>query len=129
MTWRWLDPAALIALHDEQLEEHGGLPGIRDRNAFESAVARPCNQAAYGEPDHADLAAAYAYGLARNHAFSDGNKRIAWIAANLFLGINGYTLDFIQAEAVRIMESAAEGILTEADLAQWFRERMAALRK
>lgn len=124
MSWRWLDPSALIALHDEQLEEHGGLPGIRDRNGFESAVARPRNQAAYGEPDHADLAAAYAYGLARNHAFSDGNKRIAWIAANLFLGINGYRLDFVPAEAVRVMESAAEGILRESDLAQWFRERI-----
>jgi death on curing protein len=129
MTWRWVNPSAILALHDHQLVEHGGLPGIRDRNGFESALARPRNQAAYGEPDIAALAAAYVYGLARNHAFSDGNKRIAWVTANVFLGLNKYSLEFAQAEAVRVMESVAEGAMTEEALAEWFRSRIVLLKK
>jgi death-on-curing protein len=124
MTWRWVNPASLLAMHHQQLVEHGGLPGIRDRNAFESALARPRNQAAYGEPDAAALGAAYAFGLARNHPFSDGNKRIAWIAANLFLRLNGYSIEFVPAEAVRIMEQLAGGAISEEDLASWFRQRI-----
>lgn len=125
MTWRWVDPSAMLALHDQQIAEHGGSSGIRDRNAFESALARPRHQAAYGEPDAAALAAAYAYGLARNHAFADGNKRTAWLAANIFLGLNGYVVVFVPSEAVRIMESTAEGRTTEDQLADWFRQRLA----
>jgi death-on-curing protein len=129
MTWRWLHPSAILAMHDEQLVEHGGLPGIRDRNALESALARPRNQAAYGEPDHADLAAAYACGFARNHAFSDGNKRIAWIAANVFLGLNGYAVEFSDADAVRTVEAVAEGQISETNFAEWLRDRIVLLKK
>ena len=77
------------AVHDRQLAEHGGSEGIRDAGGIESALARPVNLANYGEPDAPDLAAAYAYGLAKNHGFVDGNKRTAWIAARLFLVDNG----------------------------------------
>jgi death on curing protein len=98
--WRWVGLAAVHAIHDRQLAEHGGLPGVRDFGAIESALARPQNLAAYGEPDAADLAAAYAYGLARNHGFADGNKRTAWVVARVFLADNGYRLWFEPTEAV-----------------------------
>ena len=119
-----MDPAVIIAIHDRQLAEHGGSEGVRDAGGIESALARPVNAANYGAPDAADLAAAYAYGLAKNHGFVDGNKRIAWIAARLFLADNGYRLSFDPIDAIRIMESVAGGIVTEADLAAWFRERL-----
>ena len=90
--WVWVDPDVLLAAHDEQLEEHGGATGIRDHGLFESAMARPQNLAAYGEPDAAALAAAYGFGLAKNHAFVDGNKRTAFVALELFLELNGFVL-------------------------------------
>ena len=90
--WRWIDASLVYAIHDRQLAEHGGLDGIRDRGGVESALARPRNLAEYGEPDAAALAAAYAYGLLRNHGFADGNKRTAWVAARLFLADNGCKL-------------------------------------
>lgn len=121
---KWLQPLAILALHDRQLAEHGGLPGVRDKNAQESALARPQQQANYGDPDVAALAAAYAWGLARTHAFHDGNKRMAWLAANIFLGLNGYALEFNAVEAVRMMEATAEGASTEDQLAEWFRNRL-----
>jgi death-on-curing protein len=91
---------------------------------IESALARPRNQQAYGNPEAADLAAAYAFGLARNHGFSDGNKRTAWVVARLFLADNGVRLRFAPADAVRTIERLAAGALTEAELAAWFRERI-----
>lgn len=103
------------------MAEHGGLGGIRDPGAVESALARPLNLAAYGAPDAADLAAAYAFGLARNQGFSDGNKRTAWVAARLFLADNGHRLVFSPAEAVATMEAVASGALTQAALAAWIR--------
>ena len=87
--WVWLDPAVLRAVHEEQLAEHGGASGTRDAGLFESALARPENLAAYGAPDAAALAAAYGWGLARNHPFVDGNKRTAFVATELFLMLNG----------------------------------------
>jgi len=122
--WRWVDAQVVHAIHDRQLAEHGGLPGTRDPGAVESALARPQNLAAYGAPDGPALAAAYAYGLARNHGFSDGNKRTAWVLARLFLADNGYRLGFDPAEAVRIVEAVAGGTLPEAELAAWFRDRL-----
>jgi len=124
--WHWLGAALIHAIHDRQLAEHGGLPGVRDRGAIESALARPQNLAAYGAPDVAALAAAYAYGLARNHGFVDGNKRTAWVAARLFLVDNGYRLRFDPADAVRTVEALASGSLSEAELAIWFRDRLIA---
>ncbi len=119
--WRWVRADVVYAVHDRQLAEHGGLDGIRDVGAIESALARPQNQAAYGEPDVADLAAAYAYGLARNHGFADGNKRTAWIVARLFLADNGCRIAFNNIDAVRTMEGVASGSVDEAALAVWFR--------
>src|SRR5277367_2935099 len=107
--WVWLDPDDLLAAHDEQLAEHGGLSGIRDRGMFESALARPRNLAAYGNPDAAALAAAYAFGLAKNHAFADGNKRIALVALELFLELNGLTLAADDSQCVIVILSLASG--------------------
>ncbi len=123
--WRWVTAAVTYAIHDRQLAEHGGLTGLRDQDAVESALARPQNLATYGSPDAADLAAAYAYGLARNHGFADGNKRTAWVIARLFLALNGARLEFAKPEAVPVMEQVAGGALAEADLATWFRQRLA----
>jgi death on curing protein len=124
MTWRWVGADVAFAIHDRQLAEHGGLDGVRDRGAVESALARPQNLAAYGAPDAADLAAAYAYGLARNHGLADGNKRTAWIVARLFLADNDHTLGFDPFDAIRTMEGVAAGAIDEAQLAQWFRDRI-----
>jgi death-on-curing protein len=123
--WRWVAPALVYAVHDRQLAEHGGLEDIRDKGAVESALARPQNLAAYGEPDAAALAAAYAFGLARNHGFADGNKRTAWITARVFLADNGTKLRFAPQDAVRVMEDLAAGKMTEDEMEAWLRERMA----
>lgn len=124
--WRWLRPDTAQAVHDEQLAEHGGAPGVRDAGGLLSPLARPQNLASYGEPDAADLAAAYAFGVARNHPFVDGNKRTAWVLARLFLAKNGLTLNFGEAEAVMVMLDLAAGDLSEDELAAWLRERISA---
>ncbi len=123
--WRWIGAQVVHAVHDRQLAQHGGLPGVRDAGAVESALARPRNLAVYGEPNACDVAAAYAWGLARNHGFSDGNKRSAWVAARLFLADNGCRLRFDPADAVRTVEAVASGTMAECTLATWFRERLA----
>ena len=122
--WRWVGLNVVLAIHDRQLAEHGGADGIRDLNAIESALARPLNLAAYGNPDAADLAAAYGYGLASNHGFLDGNKRTAWVTARLFLADNGQRLEFDPVDAIRTMEDVAGGRIGEADLAGWFRRHL-----
>lgn len=122
--WRWVRADLIYAVHDRQLAEHGGLDGVRDIGAVESALARPQNLDIYGDADAAALAAAYAYGLARNHGFADGNKRTAWIAARLFLADNGYRLRFDAANAVRTMEGVAAGEIDEGQLAEWVRQRV-----
>ncbi len=118
----WLGIDVALAVHDRQLAEHGGLSGIRDRSILESALARPVNQWHYGESDPAQLAAAYAYGIARNHPFGDGNKRTAWVLARLFLKLNGLHLHYSAEEAIRTTFSLAAGELTEEELAAWFRD-------
>lgn len=124
MDWRWVGLDLVLAIHDRQLSEHGGLSGVRELAAVESALARPRNLLAYETPDAADLAAAYAYGLARNHGFADGNKRTAWVVARVFLADNQVCLSFEKAAAVHIMESVAAGAVTERELAEWFRSRI-----
>ena len=104
----------MYAVHDRQLAEHGGLDGVRDLGAVESALARPRNLAAYGDPDAAALAASYAFGFARNHGFADGNKRTAWILARLLLADNGYRMRVDAAEAIRLVETLAAGKVDEA---------------
>jgi len=121
MSWRWVDKGALILLHDESLAEHGGRAGIRDDGLLESALGRAKNLAAYGAPDVADLAASYAVGLAKNHAFVDGNKRAAFLAMGLFLYLNGYRLVATQADATLTMLSVAAGTVDEAALGDWIR--------
>lgn len=97
---------------------------MRDTGLVESALARPRNLAAYGNPDAGALAAAYAYGLVRDHPFADGNKRTAWVVARLFLTDNGRLLRFDAAEVVRTIEALAAGSINESELAEWFRERI-----
>ncbi|MBE0532912.1 MAG: type II toxin-antitoxin system death-on-curing family toxin [Rhodospirillales bacterium] len=123
-TWRWVGLDVAYAVHDRQLAEHGGLDGVRDGGAVESALARPRNVADCGKLDAADLAAAYAYGLARNHGFADGNKRTAWVVARLFLADNGYRLRLDPIDAVRTMEGLAAETIDEGQLAGWFRRRL-----
>lgn len=121
---RWVDKQVLLLLHDESLAEHGGLPGVRDEGLLESALARPQNLAAYGYPDLADLAAAYGAGLAQNHPFADGNKRVAFLAIGLFLAMNGQRLVATQLDATQIMLALAAGDLDEAALADWIRQHL-----
>lgn len=123
--WRWIDRAVLIAVHEMQLAEHGGGAGLRDAALLESALARPLNLASYGEPDAAALAAAYGYSIARNHAFIDGNKRTALVAAELFLNLNGWQLVASDAECVLTMLAVAAGDLTEEKFAAWLRTHAA----
>jgi death-on-curing protein len=117
--WVWLDPEALIAAHEEQLAEHGGAAGMRDRGLFESALARPQNLAVYGDPDVSTLAAAYGFGLAKNHAFIDGNKRVALVALESFLLLNGHQLVADDAQAVLVILSVAAGSFDQKELADW----------
>jgi death-on-curing protein len=122
MKWRWIDRHALVLLHDASLAEHGGSAGLRDEGLLESALARPQNLAAYGSPDFADLAAAYGVGLAKNHAFVDGNKRAAFLGVGLFLALNGYRLVAAQADATLTMLAVAAGDMDEPTFAAWIRE-------
>jgi death on curing protein len=122
--WVWVVPGVVGAIHDRQLAEHGGGDGLRDAGLLSSALARPENAAAYGAPDAADLAAAYAFGIAKNHPFVDGNKRAAWAVARLFLRLNNCRLEFVAAEAIAAVEALAAGSLDEAELAAWFRVRL-----
>lgn len=122
----WLDAADALAIHDRQLAEHGGGTGVRDHGMLESALGRPRNRWAYGEDDPAALAAAYAFGVARNHPFIDGNKRTAWVLARLFLALNGHRLSFEAEDAIRTVLALAAGELPEDKLADWFRSRIAA---
>jgi len=121
---RWISKRALLLLHDESLAQHGGASGIRDDGLLESALARPENLAAYGAPDLAELAASYAFGLAKNHPFIDGNKRAAFLAAGLFLALNGHRLVVAQAEATVMVLDLAAGEITEAAFANWLRAHL-----
>lgn len=121
-TWVWINGAVLRAVHDEQLAEHGGAAGTRDVGLFESAISRPQNLAHYGTPDACDLAAAYGHGIARNHPFVDGNKRTAFVAAELFLLLNGLELMASDADCVAAMLAVAAGQMDEATFARWLRE-------
>jgi len=124
--WIWVAEAVAKAAHAEQLAEHGGGEGVRDEGLLDSAMARPRNAAAYGEPDAAELAAAYAFGIARNHPFVDGNKRTAAVVSETFLALNGYRLEASDAELVVAFLALAAGELSEDELADWLRERLRA---
>ncbi|RVU44243.1 type II toxin-antitoxin system death-on-curing family toxin [Rubrivivax rivuli] len=124
-TWVWIDPRVLLAVHEEQLAEHGGAPGTRDLGLFESALASPRNLALYGEPDAAALAAAYGCGIARNHPFVDGNKRTAFVVVELFLALNGLELTADDGACVLTMLAVAAGSTDEAAFAAWLRTQSA----
>jgi len=119
--WIWIDPTVVLAIHEEQLAEHGGSPGVRDVGLLESALARPMNLAAYGEPDVAELAASYGFGIARNHPFVDGNKRTAFVSVELFLRLNGYRLSADDSACVLTMLAVAAGEMDEANFTDWLR--------
>jgi death on curing protein len=123
----WVLTSVIVAIHDAQLAEHGGAPGTRGEGALEYALARPKNMRAYGETDICLLAAAYASGIVRNHPFVDGNKRTAFLAAYVFLGLNGLDLAADEAEAAAIMLALASGDMKEAAFADWLRQRALAL--
>jgi death on curing protein len=113
----------ILAIHDEQLSEHGGPSGVRDMGLLQSALARPLHLATYGAPDAFDLAAAYAYGIARNHPFIDGNKRTALVAAAAFLYDHGHDIEADDADKVRVMLDFSAGSITEGDFAAWLRSK------
>ena len=117
--WRWLEAADLVAMHRQVVAEFGGPPGLRDQGLLESAAARPKHLAAYGPASAFELAAAYAFGLARNHPFVDGNKRIALIAAFTFLLLNGWEVQAEETAAVLVFIDLAAGKLDEQQLATW----------
>lgn len=121
MSWRWVDKCALLLLHGESLAEHGGGEGVRDEGLLDSALARPLNLLAYEKPDFAQLAASYGFGLAKNHAFVDGNKRAAFLAVGLFLYLNGYRLRTSQTDATLTVLALAAGEITEEQFAAWIR--------
>ena len=117
----WLEESIVLALHEEHLTEHGGPTGVRDLGLLQSALARPRNTVAYARPDISALAAAYGFGIARNHPFVDGNKRTAFVVTELFLALNGYELIADNAACVRTMLSLADGSLSEKAFAAWLR--------
>lgn len=122
MSWVWLNSAVVIAVHEVQLAEHGGGAGVRDQNLLSSALSRPHNLAAYGKPDAADLAASYGFGISRNHAFIDGNKRTGFVAVVMFLHLNGYKLVVTDTTKVLTMLAVSSGELSEAEFAAWIRQ-------
>lgn len=121
---KWLRKDAVLKMHARQLAEHGGGVGVRDEGLLDSALQRPVNKMSYQSPDLADLAAAYAFGIARNHPFIDGNKRTALVASRTFLLINGFQISASPDEKLRAFLALAAGNLSEEDLAAWFRKWM-----
>ena len=124
--WIWIGESVALAVHDMQLAEHGGLNGVRDKNLLESALAKPRNQEVYGTPDVAELAASYAFGLARNHPFVDGNKRTAFVVCELFLNLNGWVLAANDVDCVLTMQALAAGEISELKFADWIRSNSTA---
>jgi death on curing protein len=121
MTPPWVNLDVVLAIHEQQLAEHGGLPGVRDWGAIESALQRPRNLLLYGDPDIFDLAAAYGFGLARNHGFIDGNKRTAYIVTRLFLILNDLDIHVSAMEKVLTFENVGKGEIDQKILAAWLR--------
>ena len=119
----WLNRTIIDAIHDDQIREHGGLPGTRDENVLESALARPQQKWRYSRrPDVPMLAAAYAFGLVQNHPYRDGNKRVGFLALVTFLGVNDYEFSATEAEVVSEILALAAGTVSEEALAKWVRQ-------
>jgi death-on-curing protein len=122
--WIWISAQLLHRIHDRQILEIGGLGGVRDDNALESALSRPLQLANYGSPTVYELAAAYLWALTKNHGYVDGNKRTAWVTAKTFLKLNGFELREKQVPVVSLMNAIASGEVTEERLALWLKERV-----
>ena len=123
----WVEEAVVIAIHRRQLAEHGGSDGIRDQGLLESALFRPKNQLAYSNANLFDLAAAYGYGIAKNHPFIDGNKRTSYVVTLTFLKLNGYELQASATEKYQVWMQLADSQINESDLAKWVEEKSAAV--
>jgi death-on-curing protein len=121
----WLSRGLVLAIHDEQLAEHGGAGGLRNAGLLDSALARPANRAGYAEPDVAELAALYALGIARNHPFIDGNKRTAYVALETFLALNGLRFPVSDADAVIFTLQMAAGDMDDDGFISWVRANVA----
>jgi death-on-curing protein len=119
--WRWIERGVVEAIHERQIEEHGGHAGIRDAGLLESALARPRMLLAYGDPDLFDLAAAYGWGIACNHAFVDGNKRTAYVVCRLFLELHGAQLTAPPTDRVIMFERVGAGLVSQQELSAWLR--------
>ena len=119
--WKWIDPKIVLAIHDQQIAEHGGADGIRDMGLIESALARPINPAGYSAPDVFDLAAEYGYGIVRNHGFIDGKKRTAYVVTRVFLVLNGHDLTAKPVERVLVFERLGKGEIAPDEFAGWLR--------
>jgi death-on-curing protein len=122
---KWVAASVVLAIHDEQIAEHGGGGGVRDETLLESALARPKNLFGYEEAGLSQLAAAYAYGVCKNHPFIDGDKRTSLVVAELFLALNGQVLDATDVECVMVWQKLAAGEMDEQGLAQWFARHLA----
>lgn len=122
MKWKWVEREVTIAIHDYQIAEHGGMPGIRDVGLIESALERPKNLAAHESPDVFDLAAQYGWGLSRNHGFIDGNKRTAYVITRLFLRINGWDFKAPAVDCVLVFEKLGKGEIKINHLSDWLRQ-------
>lgn len=120
MSFRWVSLRTVLAIHTEQLAQHGGLEGVRDEGLLESALARPQNLAAYEDASIAECTAAYAFGIVRNQPFNDGNKRTGFVVAATFLLLNGYYLKASEIEVFKTITQLASGELSEPDLVRWF---------
>jgi death-on-curing protein len=120
----WITKTVVLAIHEEQLAEHGGLRGLRDAGALDTALARPQQLFNYASPDPVELAASYAFGLARNHPFSDGNKRTSFVVTELFLELHGLVLNAGDVEVVAAWMALADGKMSESELAAWLHERV-----
>jgi death on curing protein len=125
----WIAKSTVLAIHDAQLAEHGGLPGIRDDNILESALTRPKQLEAYATPppDIAALAAAYAFGIAKNHAFADANKRTSYVVTQTFLALNGHELNASDVACIEAWVQLGEGAMSETAFADWLRSNIAKL--
>ena len=128
MSFVWIEESVVWAIHEAQLAEHGGSVGVRDAGLLASAMGRPINLAAYGTPDVAACAAAYGYGIARNHPFIDGNKRTAFVCTGLFLALNGYALSANDVDCVMTMLAVAAGEMEESTFEEWLRAHVVPLR-
>jgi len=124
--WVWVDIGVVLAAHDQMLADYGGSEGVGDMGGLEGALGRPLNLAVYGEPDAAELAALYAVGITKAHAFVDGNKRTAWTTAAAFLELNGYDMEFEEATVPLLMLAVARGDVDLAAMTEWFRARVRA---